>query len=90
MIAALTDTLSEHPELTSENQQELLDVAASRENLMKQLLKLNTPTEHKTLLRDMLLPNFAENLKIRNAPLGEQMKNKDLSLNIDKYTNHHQ
>ncbi|KAK9737870.1 hypothetical protein QE152_g10353 [Popillia japonica] len=88
LIAALTDTLSEHPELTGENNQDnTLAEISSRENLMKQLLKFSPSEQHKTM-RELISPNFAENLKqVKQNSLSEQLKNDDrgLSLDLDKY-----
>ncbi|KAI4460218.1 cytochrome b561/ferric reductase transmembrane [Holotrichia oblita] len=88
LIAALTDTLSEHPELTGENNQDnTLAEISSRENLMKQLLKFTPSEQHKTM-RELISPNFAENLKqVKQNSLSEQLKNDDrgLTLDIAKY-----
>lgn len=87
MIASLTDTVNDQPEVAINNQDGInLSEPASKQNLMQEILKLNSGNNK--IMNDILTPNFGDILRTSKIiPLRDQMdsSNQHLSLDLEKY-----
>lgn len=85
LIAALSDTLTEHPELLSPNREQISSIAENQQHYVRQMLELSP--EEKLSIRN----SFQYQTQARNKQLQDELKTTKIGthvpLGIGKYKN---